>query len=571
MRATVIDIETTGLGWKDRILTVATTTWDDADDSIQRASFNLGMSYLFHQPVSPGAARDHIMGAVGSSDWVVAHSATFDIPYLVRDQLLTLDALTGKVFDTLVMARCTAGHNSVSLVNLCAEYEIPADAYMLKLKRKRPNLAALDVGTVLEYNQKDTDSTLALFRILMPMAIGYYDDGWIRAEGEFARIVSKMRVLGAGIDRERIRHLLATNAKRMTEINWKLVRLADMDGPNDHTKLERFLRATGYGESIPSTEKGNASLDADTLRDIQFAMSVTSKERHVIDLVLEGRTTDKETETWLRGFLEEADDEGRVHSLLSVGGTQSFRLSSTHPNAQAVKGGLDLWCPADGYDHVEADFSQAELRLGAAFSRENSMAALFRDGKDLHLETAKLMYGEEKSKALRPQAKTANFCAFYGGGARALSESLGISQEKAQAIVDLHRKTFPSVRSSSLKAERLWKERGYLKLAHGKLLFPSEYDLRSAYKAFNQLVQASVSEIVKKAMLRLDAELPQVRQVLQVHDSLHLEVPSDQTDSLIPIIKQIMEGSAPEETMALTDPPICMPVDIKIKRGGKKQ
>jgi DNA polymerase-1 len=260
------------------------------------------------------------------------------------------------------------------------------------------------------------------------------------------------------------------------------------------------------------------------------------------------------------------DSEERIHPLLSAGGTVSFRLSCTEPNAQAVRRDLKIFTAQPGYTLVEFDYSQAELKLGAAYAREKVLADIFFNKEDVHLSTAKLMFGEEEAKEKRRMAKTANFGAFYGGGAPALDNALNCGLEMATHIVNLHRQTFPGVRTASKKAEERWKKRGYVIAAHGKRIYASPMDLQNRiYKAYNALIQSSVAETIRIATIKTAKQMPEVNIVLQVHDSLYVEVPSDdKLQDRILEISEIMRTSGPSNVLNSTDPPIDMVVDHKV-------
>lgn len=555
-----IDIETTGLHWGARVLTIGVAKRNDAGDLV-RDSINLGLQDLFIPTVGMAEARHWLQQHIAGVEWLTFHNATFDLPYLLRSQLVTPDEVRGRVFCTLVMSRATAGHDYVNLDSLVREYKIPHDKTLDDMKGKRDKLETVNPSRVLKYQEEDAAKSLLLFETIWPMAQAQYGVDWIREEGEFSRLISEMRVHGVPINLPYVRRMLAERQERLHEINRTLVLEHRIEGPFDTEHLAKKLR--GAGIPVGKTAKGKPNLDDDKLNLISLNHPDWAP---LIGLVQQGREIHKEISTWLQGFLDHADDQGFIHPLMSVGGTVSSRMSCTNPNAQAVKRGLKGIFMVD----VEADYSQAELRLGAAYGGEDKMAVAFANDVDIHLATAIEMYGEQEGPAKRHNGKTANFSGFYGGGGRAIAEALGIPLEMGQHIANLWRKAYPNVRAMSNLAQTTWIKRGYLTLSHGKRLYASDDDRkRRPYKAFNQLVQGSVAAVIQRAMLTIERELPELRQVLQVHDDIKAVFQNvtrnEERTELAREMVRIMQEAAPAEVLQRTKPPIEMKVDYTIR------
>lgn len=563
MKYTAIDIETTGLRWDSRLLLVGYSVWED-DQEIERGSLNIGMVDIFHDRVSTVSARKSLAAAILGSDWLIFHNGSFDIPFLIKHQILSIGDLQGRVFDTLVMARCTAGHDSVSLRNLVSEYGIAEvindPAWAVKSKRKV--LESVGVENASAYVEMDCYATARVFQIIYPMAQEFYGDKRIAEEGDFVLEVSKMRLRGTRLNVPKIRDMITKAKAREMEILQELAAYKIRSG-NDNHRILAFLAGENAAHLLPTTEKGNPQLDEASLSSI---LGNSERVDRVVGFVLEARDLHKMRSTWLEGFLNQMDTEERIHPLLSAGGTVSFRLSCTEPNAQAVRRDLKIFTCTPGYVLVEFDYSQAELRAGAAYARENTLAEVFHKKEDVHLSTSRMMFGEEHAKAKRSLAKTANFSAFYGGGAPALDRALGCGMDVAQHVVNLHRETFPGIRTASKRATQRWEQRGYVVAAHGKRIYASPTELKERiYKAYNALIQSSIAEIIRVATMDIAKSLPQVNIVLQVHDSLYIELPNDdKLHDLIWTITDIMQRSGPQQVLQGTTPPIDMVVDHNI-------
>lgn len=563
MKYIAIDIETTGLRWDVRLLLVGYCLMEDGAIETEGA-INLGFIDMFHPISNPVQARAELADAISKADWIVFHNGSFDIPLLVKHQIISIEQIAGRVFDTLVMSRCTGSHDSVSLKSLVSKFDIQEviNDPAWSVKEDRKTLEKIGVEKASAYVALDCVATCRVFERIYPLAYEYYGDRRIAEEGDFVLEVSKMRIRGIRLNTPKIRGLIQECKRRQMEILQFLAKNRIRSG-NDTKGLLKYLAQNRVAHCLLATDRGNPQMDE---KSLQGVMGIHPHVDEVVSMVLEDRDLSKMRATWLEGFLDHMDGEERIHPLLSVGGTVSFRLSCTEPNAQAVRRDLGIFTSRPGYTLVELDYSQAELRAGAAYARENVLAEMFHNQEDVHLSTAKLMFGEEDAKNKRRLAKTANFGAFYGGGAPALDSALGCGMDMAQHIVDLHRKTFPGVRSASKTAEKRWRERGYVVASHGKRIYASPRDLENRiYKAYNALIQSSIAEIIRVATLEISRTMPDVLIVLQVHDSLYVEIPSgDSLEDRVQQIKDIMRESGPTQVLNGVTPPIEMVVDSKI-------
>lgn len=553
-----IDIETTGLTWKDSILTVG-ASWD-APTGIQSQAWSLGMTDLFHAPYSAPLFITELADLCRQAEVIAMHNTVFDLSYLLGHGYLRVEDVKGKIFDTLVTARMTKARNSLSLENLCREYKI-GEEWWSKFKGNRKNLRSIDVASVLQYNQIDAENTLHLARILWGESVQLYGEDFTRHESDFCRLMAEVRVRGKKLDQDAtVQHWRDLNDKRR-ELLREVIFPVQIQGPNDRTGLIKYLRMQGYQDhQLSFTDKGNVSVNEDTLE--KLAATAKGEVKKVLEAILEVRHIEKITSTYLIPFLEEhADDEFRIHPSYTVGGTTTFRLSSQNPNAQNVPRELNqiIW---DQY--LSADYSQAELRLAAAYACERPLAEAFHAGKDIHSETALLMFGEVDPDK-RKIAKNINFCTLYGGGAKTLEERYHVPYQQGIKFIEKHRKVYPQLHRFTKLAQKKWEEEGYIKLVTGKRIFATRDDLKRAYKAFNNLIQGGVGELVKESMLALDQRGAKI--IGQIHDSVEFQVGTVEEAT----IKEVMETILPEALAKRTHPPIRMRVDVEFKGGNHRE
>lgn len=547
-----VDIETTGLRWDSQVLSVS---MGFAGESPR--SFNVGMHTLFHTPeVAPMASA--LLDGISRADLVAVHNASFDLPYLHRLGALPWNAIEGKLLDTLAIARVTKGRdNGASLASLAEEYGIGAGKEWYAMKGKRGGLDKLDPETVLNYAGDDVLVTGRLALQLVSELQQEYGEDWRRVVsvvGNHSVTVSKMRCNGLQL-RPTVELLAYRNEVNNTlNAAMRVVLKYNISNVNSDQDVTLGLERIGVKVS---------SIAEDDLR----AVTETPEQRELVDNIVISRHAVKVLGTWIDGMLDQVDQYGRVHPLFNSGGTVSGRLSCTQPNVQAIP--KDVRARILG-DRIEVDYAQAELRLAAAYAKEENAAKAFASGRDIHAETAQLMFGEVTPE-LRTLAKRCNFGSIYRAGRRAIAEAAGVDEARAGELLQLHRKVYPGMEQLGKDAERRWKELGYLTLLNGVRLYGNKDDLeRRSYKASNQLIQGGVAYLVLGAME--EATKAGIPIAAQVHD----EIVADVDETLEATIERarelqlIMRKQLPKWLETRTQPPIFMDSDITIWWEGKK-
>lgn len=548
MRAVALDIETEGLVWSSRVLTVA-ASWRDDSGEIKTKSWCVNAADLFHDTIPIPAVRHDLVRILAGKDIVIMHNATFDLSFLLGAQVLVPDDVRGKLFDTLLTARMTGPRESASLASLAISYGV-ANANWLSKKKLRANMGRVAVDTMLDYNEEDSKITLLLGEKLWEEGVKIYGEDFLIRESDFCRLMAEIRWRGKALDREKISNLRDSAAAEKKHIYQKILFPRKIEGANDRDGLLRYL-SEHHISGLNRTDKGNWSLDEESL-NAALLEAHDPEARSTIDAILRARHLDKSLSTWIDGMMEHADGELRVHPNFTVAGAVSYRLTCSNPNLQAVPKEMDIWTP-----QLSADYSQAELRIASMYAQENGLARAFASGEDVHMTTAKTMFGKT-DKETRTLAKRTNFASIYGSGDKGLAENTGLSLERARELRMLHQKIYPALSQMSRKAEHAWKSRGYVVLISGKRLYATKEDIEfRAYKAFNQLIQGSVAEIIKEAMLTLDSVGIMINN--QVHDSLEFDPDVDVAE-----VKRIMQGVVPDSIQSRTNPRITMAVDTEI-------
>jgi DNA polymerase-1 len=258
-------------------------------------------------------------------------------------------------------------------------------------------------------------------------------------------------------------------------------------------------------------------------------------------------------------------ETGRIHTSFNQVGAQTGRLSSSEPNLQNIpvrtprgEGIRRGFVPAPGWTFVVADYSQIELRLMAHLSGDPAFIEAFRQGHDIHRQTAAIIFGvslDQVTGEMRSRAKTTNFGIIYGQGPFALSKKLGISLDEARQFIADYFTRFAGVRAYLDRQVDLARQQGYVETLFGRRRYiPEIRDRNFNIRAFgertaqNTPLQGSAADLIKIAMVRIHRALPdaglKARMVLQVHDELVIEAPVAEADRAAELVKRHMEGAA---------------------------
>lgn len=282
----------------------------------------------------------------------------------------------------------------------------------------------------------------------------------------------------------------------------------------------------------------------------------------IVEQILDYRTLTKLKSTYADGLLKEISADGRIHTNFQMTVTATGRLSSTEPNLQNIPVRRELgaqirkmFVASPGKVLVDADYSQIELRLLAHIANDETMIAAFRSGEDIHAVTASQVFGvplAEVTPLQRSHAKAVNFGIVYGISAFSLAQDIGVFQSEAKAYMDSYFAKYHGVREYMTRVVEQAKADGYVTTLFSRRrdlpeLKSSNFNLRSFGErvALNMPIQGTAADIIKAAMVRVDARMRaehlQARLLLQVHDELIVECPTEEAETVKAILVDEME------------------------------
>ena len=289
----------------------------------------------------------------------------------------------------------------------------------------------------------------------------------------------------------------------------------------------------------------------------------------IIELIERIREVSKLLSTYVEPLPNLADAEGRVHTTYTQDVTATGRLSSVSPNLQNIPVRTDEgrriregFVAEKGKVFVSADYAQFELRLAAALAGDQRLIDDFNGGVDIHTKTASDTFGvamDEVSKDQRRAAKVINFGVLYGMSAKGLSDAAGMTVGGAKEFIDRYFELRRPIREYLDKTLVQARELGYVETLFGRRrptpdVKAPNYVVRAAAEraAMNMPIQGTEADLMKLAMLAVDKELPEGAElILQVHDSLVVECEVGLAEKVGVILKQAMEGVAPELAVKL--------------------
>lgn len=308
---------------------------------------------------------------------------------------------------------------------------------------------------------------------------------------------------------------------------------------------------------VKKTKTGYAT-NADVLEKL--------KDKHpIIPAIMDYRMLTKLKSTYADGLMKEIQADGRIHTTFQNLVTATGRLSSTEPNLQNIPVRTDLgaeirkmFVPGEGNVLVDADYSQIELRVLAHIANDLTMQEAFCTGQDIHTATAAQVFGVDKSAVTplqRRHAKAVNFGIVYGISEFSLAEDIGVSRYEAREYIDNYLTNYHGVRAYMKKVVADARESGYTETMYGRRRYipelkSSNFNVRQGAEriALNTPIQGTAADLIKLAMIRveeaLQAQYPEAKLLLQVHDELIVECPETIADKVAELISTQMQNVA---------------------------
>jgi len=386
-------------------------------------------------------------------------------------------------------------------------------------------------------------------------------------------VLTRMEQAGVKIDRQA---LAAMSSRLEGEIAAKAKDIYEKSGSEFNISSPKQLGDVLFNRlNLPKPVKYGKGKTISTAVDVLEGLA---EEHEVPKLVLEYRQLAKLKSTYvdaLPALLNPAT--GRLHTTFDQAGTATGRLSSANPNLQNIPIRTELgreiraaFTAEPGHVLLSADYSQIELRLLAYFSKDPLLVEAYRRGDDIHTLTASQVFDVPPLMVTpdhRRQAKVVNFGIVYGLSAFGLSQSLGIEQAEAKRFIAAYFEKYKGVRTFIDATLEQARREQKVKTLFGRVrpipdINSKNVNLRGFAErtAVNTPLQGTAADLIKLAMIRIDAALQEQslksRMTLQVHDELVFEVPEAEIEVMKRLVRHHMEN------VHLSDVPLVVDIGV---------
>lgn len=490
-----------------------------------------------------------------------AHNAKYDVLVLRRAGI----QLRGLDFDTMLASYVLdPGRRSHGLDVLSLEFLDHSMMSYADLCGKGKSAVPFDqcaVDSARDYSCEDADMSLRMRGIFEPQL----DSSEVRpllenVEVPLIDVLAEVEWTGISIDVPWFHSLKERFRRERQNVEQQIYAAAGTEfNINSNPQLREIL-FTRLGLPVLKKTSTGPSTDASVLQELADA-------GHTIPgLLMEYRELAKLENTYLDALPAMVNPQtGRLHTSFSQTVAATGRLSSSDPNLQNIpirrELGRDIrrgFIPRSGWTLLAADYSQIELRLLAHLSSDPAFVEAFNAGGDIHRQTAAIIFDVELDKVtsdMRARAKTINFATIYGQGAHALSRQLKIEHAEAKEFILRYFERFRGIRQYLDSSVDFAREHGYVTTIFGRRRYIPElrernFNIRAFGEraAANSPIQGSAADLIKMAMIRIhdglrDGKL-QAKMLLQVHDELVFEVPSEEMESVKSLVKNCMENAA---------------------------
>jgi DNA polymerase I len=481
----------------------------------------------------------------------------------------------GATDDTMLMSYVLdAGKGSHDMDSVATRFLGRSPSRFNDIKNKDKALftqEATPIARTAAYAAEDADVTLRLWQALKPrMAAEKVTRVYETLERPMPRVLACMEERGISVNPAVLSQLSNDFGKKQSVLEQEINRIAGTQvNPGSPKQLGDILFGQMGLPGGTKTKTGQWSTGARTLEEL-------AEQGHKLpQVILDWRQVSKLRSTYTEALPNYVNPRThRVHTSYALASTSTGRLSSSEPNLQNIpirtEDGRKIrraFVAAPGKKLVSADYSQIELRLLSEVANVPTLRKAFQDGVDIHAMTASEMFGvpvKDMPPDIRRRAKAINFGIIYGISAFGLAAQLGIDGKEAGAYIKKYFERFPGIRDYMDETREFCREHGYVLTLFGrKCHYPDIRASNPSIRSFNERaainarLQGSAADIIRRAMIRIEPELKKdklnAQMLLQVHDELIFEVPEDEIERALPIIKSVMQ-SAPDPAVVLHVP-----------------
>jgi len=468
------------------------------------------------------------------------------------------------LFDTMIAHYLIQPETKHNLDDLCEQYlnfkKITTDTLIGGKGLFQKTMRDADLIQLRDYSCEDADFTLQLKQALEPELNGsgvrpLFDE----IEMPLIPVLADMEMTGVKLNISELGVYAEVLRKQIIDIEREIITIAG----------EEFNISSPKQLGVILFEKMKIDPNAKMTKTKQYSTSEETLERlqdksPIVGKILEYRGLKKLLTTYVEALPQQINPKTkRIHTNYNQTIAATGRLSSTNPNLQNIpirdENGRELrkaFIPSEGdYTFLSADYSQIELRIMAALSKDQQMIDAFSHNQDIHAITASKIYKipvEQVTSDMRRKAKTANFGIIYGISAFGLSARLNIPRTEAKQLIDGYFETFPDVKKYMDTSIEVARSKGFVETIKGRKRYLNDINSANAVvrgvaerNAINAPIQGSAADVIKIAMINIwnamNRQKLRSKMILQVHDELDFDVLKPELEQVKAIVKHEME------------------------------
>lgn len=492
----------------------------------------------------------------------IGHNIKYDMHVLRQYDIKVAEP----VYDTMVahyLAESDMRHNMDYLSETYLNHApIPIESLIGKKGKNQGSMRDVPLDKITEYAAEDADLTLRFKSIFEPMVKEKkVEDVLVDIELPLIPVLCDMEYQGVKLDTKFLHKYSEELARDILRIRDKIYEEAgtefNLDSPKQMGEILFDKMQIPYKGK--KTKTGQYSTKEDVLTKLK-------DEHPIISEILEYREIAKLKSTYVDALPSLVNKKtGKIHTTFNQTIAATGRLSSVNPNLQNIPIKTErgrkvrkAFIPrSEDYQIFAADYSQVELRIIAAISKDKNMIKAFKDGLDIHTATAAKVFHVKEAEVtpeMRRQAKAVNFGLAYGQSAFGLAQTLGISRTDAKSIIDNYFDQFPGIKGYMDETIAFAKKHGYVETIFHRRRYLK--DINSANQtvrghaernAINSPIQGSAADLVKIAMINIHREMEKAgmksKMLLQVHDELVFDAHKDEIKSLEKLVINGMENA----------------------------
>ncbi len=492
----------------------------------------------------------------------IGQNLKYDIKVLAKYNI----EVKGKLFDTMLahyLINPDMRHNMDVLAETYLNYSpISIETLIGKKGKNQLSMREVPLDKQTEYAVEDADITLQL-KEHFQSELGEANTQKLFDEIEIPllRVLATMELEGINLDKSFLTGLSDQLDKDIKNLENDIYAKA---GEEFNIASPKQLGVILFEKlKLVDKPKKTKSGQYSTAEDV---LSYLAKDHDIIQNILDFRGLSKLKSTYVDALPVQVEaSTNRVHTDYMQTVAATGRLSSNNPNLQNIpirtERGRQVrkaFIPRnEDYTLLAADYSQIELRIIAALSKEETMISAFKNGEDIHASTASKVFNvaiDDVTREQRSNAKTVNFGIIYGVSAFGLSNQTNLSRAESKELIDTYYATYPKLRNYISEQVDFARDNGYVQTVLGRRRYLKDINSRNAVvrgaaerNAVNAPIQGSAADIIKIAMINIHGKLQEgnykTKMLLQVHDELVFDVYKPELEAIKSLVKSEMENA----------------------------